>query len=156
MSLYIIIILNAINRIKNHICIIDCVFSPIIFFQNRLFITPLIKINTNLHPSSAGIGRRLNTPKLIDIIAQIIRRNIIHSLNALVMKSTIHTGPLTCASASCLSFGVSGVNIFFTRIPSHLKVRSDWLYVSIKPYFIAFKKEYLYSKSLLRVMFSDT
>jgi hypothetical protein len=117
---------------------------------------PFITMNTNLHQSRAGIGKRLKTQRLIEIMAQIIRRKIIHPFIELVIKSTIHIGPLTCESASCLSVGVSGVNIFFTRIPSHLRVRSDWLYVSKKPYLIALKKEYLYLKFSSIRMLSET
>jgi hypothetical protein len=118
--------------------------------------TPFTTIKTNLPPSRAGIGRRLKTHKLIDMIAQIMRRKITHPPSALVIKSTIQIGPLTCEIASCLSVGVSGLSIFHKRVQSHLNVRRDWLYVSEKPFFIAIGKEYLYSKFSLIFIFSDT
>jgi len=54
-----------------------------------------MRIKTNLPPSRAGIGRRLNTHKLILIIAESIRININPPERELVIKSTIPIGPLT-------------------------------------------------------------
>jgi hypothetical protein len=129
-SLYAINKLNAIKNIKNHTCIIASVFSLIAFLQNIFFINQFTVIKRNLHPSRAGIGNKLNTHKFIEIIAQIINKNTIQASRELLIKSTIHIGQLTCAIASSLSFGVSGLNIFLINIHIHLNVKSVWLYVS--------------------------
>ncbi len=84
------------------------------FFQNIFFIVPFIVINTNRPPSRAGIGRRLNTHRFIDIIAAIIIINLIHPHSEPLIKSTIPIGPLTCSTASLRSTGVSG-NISFLK-----------------------------------------
>ncbi|MBT3726184.1 hypothetical protein HOG21_00320 [bacterium] len=115
-SLYAIIILNAIKKIKNRKWIIHSVFSLIAFLQNIFSIKPFIVIKINLHQSRAGIGNRLKTHRLIDIIAQSIIMNVIQASIELLIKSTTHIGPLTCFMASCLSLGVSGLNIFLIRI----------------------------------------
>ena len=112
------------ENIKNQICIIHSVFSLIAFLQNIFLINQFTVINKNLHQSRAGIGSRLNTHKLIDIIAQITSKNINHASIELVIKSTIHIGHFTCSNASCLSTGVSGLNIFLTKIPNHLNVNN--------------------------------
>jgi len=109
---------------KNHICIIHSVFSLITFLQKILFIKPFIVIKRNLQPSKAGIGNRLKTHRLIDIIAQITIKNTIHHSIELLIKSTIQIGQLTCCKASSLSFGVSGLNIFLTKIHNHLNVNN--------------------------------
>ncbi|MDR1987816.1 MAG: hypothetical protein LBQ24_03510 [Candidatus Peribacteria bacterium] len=98
--------------IKNVVCSIASVISDIIFFQNIFSIIEFVSINKNLHQSSAGIGKRLNTHKLIDIIAQNIIRNINQACRELLIKSTIQIGQLTDSNASFLSSGVSGLNIF--------------------------------------------
>ncbi|MBT3729604.1 hypothetical protein HOF65_06370 [bacterium] len=108
---------------KNQICINHSVFSLIAFLQNAFFINQFIVIKRNLQPSSAGIGSRLNTHKLIDIIAHITNKNTNPACIELVIKSTIQIGHLTCSKASCLSTGVSGLNIFLTIIHNHLNVR---------------------------------
>jgi hypothetical protein len=95
------------------------------FFQNNFSMMPLTKININLHPSSAGIGKRLKTHKFILIIAAMMNINFIPAESEFVIKSTIPIGPLTCSIASCLSIGVSGTTIFFTKLPIHWNVRSD-------------------------------
>ena len=84
----------------------------------------------NLPQSRAGIGSKLNTHKFILITAVIINKNFTHADKEFVIKSTIPIGPLTCLIASVLSWGVAGLNIFFTNIQIHLNVRRDWLYVS--------------------------
>jgi hypothetical protein len=55
----------------------------------------LITIKTNLPPSSAGIGRRLNTQRLIEIMAHKIIIKIIPFQIDFVIKSTIPIGPDT-------------------------------------------------------------
>ena len=70
-SLYAIIILNAIKKIKKVQWIILSVFSLIAFFQNIFWINQFIAISKNLHQSKAGIGNKLKTHKFILIIAQI-------------------------------------------------------------------------------------
>jgi hypothetical protein len=124
-SLYAIKILNAIKNKKNHTCIRFSSCAVIACLQKIFFIIQLIVINTNLPPSSAGSGSKLNTPKLILITAAIININIIPADIELVMKSNIPIGPLTCSIASCLSVGVAGLNIFLTNNQIHLNVSSD-------------------------------
>ena len=108
----------------------------------------------NLHQSSAGIGKRLNTQRLIEIIAQITTKNIIQPSKEWLMKSTIQMGQLTCSKASVLSFGVSGLNIFLINIHNHLNVNNVWLYVSKLQYLIESIIQYLYSNSLFNFIFS--
>ncbi|MDR0771957.1 MAG: hypothetical protein LBF15_02685 [Candidatus Peribacteria bacterium] len=75
------------------------------FLPKTFSIVEFIKMNKNLHQSRAGIGSKLNTHKLMEIIAQNIAKNIIQALRELVMKSTIPIGQLTDCIASCLSSG---------------------------------------------------
>jgi len=82
----------------------------------------LIEINKNLHQSRAGIGRRLNTQRLIEIIAQIITIKTIPALSEFATKSTIPIGHFMFCTASILSSGVSGFTSFFTNIQIALKV----------------------------------
>ena len=78
-SLYAIKTESAINRRKNIIWTIFSIFPESAVFQNILSIALRIHNSKSLHPSNAGIGRRLNTHKFIDIIAHsIIRRVIPH------------------------------------------------------------------------------
>ena len=81
-------------------------------------------MNKNLHQSSAGIGNKLNTHKFIEIIAHIITININQALSESFIKSTIHIGQLRDSIASFLSTGVSGLNIFLTKIHIHLNVNN--------------------------------
>jgi hypothetical protein len=76
----------------------------------------LVHNNKSLPPSKAGIGRRLNTHRFTDIIAQRIISIVNHLLIDCVMSQTIPIGPATLSIASSLSCGVSGLNIFFTNI----------------------------------------
>ena len=99
-------ILNAIRKIKNHTCRSHSKLSEIAFFPNIFLIIELIVMSKNLPPSSAGIGSKLNTQRLILIIAQIITINIIPLVIDFVIKSTIPIGPETWSIASCLSVGV--------------------------------------------------
>lgn len=115
--------LSAINRMKKITWIIPSIRSPIIFFQNNFCIEVLRTMKAKRPPSRAGIGRRLNTPRLIEIMAPIIRRKIIPSLKVFEIKSTSQIGPLICSIASLLSSFVFGANIFCTRIQSHLNVK---------------------------------
>ena len=101
--------------------------SPIVFFHKISFVIEFIIIIKNLHQSKAGIGNKLNIHKLIEMIAQIININIIHSEIEDEIKSTIQIGQLTCCKASSLSLGVSGTKIFQRSSFSHLKVNIDWL-----------------------------
>ena len=80
-------------------------------------------MSKNLPPSRAGIGSRLKTQRLIDIIAHSIKINTIPLEIDFVIKSTIPIGQDICLIASCLSLGVSGVKIFPAKSESHLKVR---------------------------------
>jgi hypothetical protein len=115
MSLYAIIILNAINKIKNKKCIIASLVAQIILFQNNFSIIQLTRINKNLHPSRAGIGSKLKTQRFTDIIAQKITRNIIQDLRDSLIRFTIQIGQLTNFNASSLSSLFFGLNIFFTK-----------------------------------------
>jgi hypothetical protein len=126
----------------------------IIFFQNILAIIQLIIIRINLHPSRAGIGSKLKTHKLIDIIAQIINIKLIPFCIELLIKSTIHIGHFTCFIASVLCSGVSGVKILTNNNLIHLNVRIDKLNVSFIQYVIESKNQYLYLKSQLSLIFS--
>jgi hypothetical protein len=92
-SLYQIIRLNHISIIKKNICIKFSKLSLTAFFQSILENSELIEINKNLHQSRAGIGNRLNTQRLIEIIAHIITINITQDFSELATKSTIHIGP---------------------------------------------------------------
>jgi hypothetical protein len=100
--------------IKNVVCSIASVISDIAFFQNIFFIIEFVNISKNLHQSSAGIGKRLKTQRLIETIAQNITKNTNQASKELLMKSTIQIGQLTDSIASCLSSGVSGLKIFLT------------------------------------------
>ena len=83
--------------------------------------------NTNLQPSKAGIGRRLNTHKFTEITAQRINKNIIQFVKVCEIIQIIQTGPDTEFIASVLSSGVSGEKIFLTKNQSHDKVKTPWL-----------------------------
>jgi len=76
----------------------------------------------NLHQSKAGIGNKLNTQRLIEIIADKINKNIIPALKEFATKSTIQIGHFIFLTASSLSVSVFGLNIFCHKIPIHLKV----------------------------------
>jgi len=91
----------------------------IAFLQNIFSIIPFRVIKINLHPSRAGIGKRLKTHKLILIIAHKISIKINHADIEFVIKSTIHIGQLTCSIASDRSVGVLGLNIFLIKIHNH-------------------------------------
>jgi hypothetical protein len=153
MSLYHIIKLKAIKMIKNTKWRIPSVVPFMNFFPKTFSIVEFIKINRNLHQSRAGIGSKLNTHKLIEIIAQNMAKNIIQALRELVIKSTIPIGQLTACIASCLSFGVWGLNIFFKIYQIHLNVSNISFFVSIKAYFAESKGQYLYLKSLFISIF---
>jgi hypothetical protein len=111
-SLYAIITLNAINKIKNKKCVIASPIGEIIFFQNNFSIIQFRKINKNLHQSRAGIGSKLKIQRFIEIIAQKTTRNIIQDLRDSLINPTIQIGQLTDFSASSLSSLFSGLNIF--------------------------------------------
>jgi hypothetical protein len=74
---------------------IDSHFSLTAFFPKIFFTMLFITISTNLQPSSAGIGRRLKTQRLIDIMAHKIRRNTNPLSRDFVTKSTTPIGQLT-------------------------------------------------------------
>jgi hypothetical protein len=101
-------------------------------------------MNINLHQSRAGIGSKLNTHKLRLIIADNIIMNTIQADMEFEIKSTNHIGQLTCEIASCLSVSVFGLNIFHHNIHKAFRVSILWLYVSITPYFIDSRNQYLY------------
>jgi hypothetical protein len=61
---------------------------------------------------------------LIDIIAHITKRNVIHHCIELLIIPTIHIGQLTWEIASSLSFGVSGFRVFLNNIHNHLNVNN--------------------------------
>jgi hypothetical protein len=98
--------LKNIKIAKNHTCIIHSNHSLIAFFQNIFKINPFIIININLPQSRAGIGNKLNTPKFMLIIAQIIKIKTIPFQIDFIIKSTTQIGHETCLIASCLSVGV--------------------------------------------------
>lgn len=104
--------LSAINTIKKNIWILFSTLYDIHFFPSTLKTSALYTIKINLHPSRAGIGRRLKTQRLIDIIAVRMIRNITPAPRLEVIKSTIPIGPAKLSTASSLSTGVSGKNIF--------------------------------------------
>jgi hypothetical protein len=79
-------------------------------------------IKTNLQPSSAGIGSKLNTQRFMLIIAHIMSIKISHAHILLLIKSTIQIGQLICCKASSLSVGVSGRKIFCPNIQIALNV----------------------------------
>ena len=106
-------------------------------------------INKNLHQSRAGIGNKLKTQRLIEIIAHNIITILIQCVsNTLVIKSTIQIGHFILSKACDLSFGVSGKIIFLNNIQIHLNVRTVCQYVSIIQYFIDSITQYLYLKLL--------
>jgi len=97
---------------------------------NTLSIKLRIQRRSILHQSSAGIGRRLNTPRFTEISAESIMSNVIPELRAPVITETIPIGPATESSACSLSLGVSGAKIFFHSKPSHERVSLDCTYTS--------------------------
>jgi len=96
-----------------------------IFFEKAL-----IQININLHPSSAGIGRRLKTPRFILITAPRMKINFHPSFIHSLTSPTIPIGPLRFCSASSLSLGVSGRKIFPRIRAIHFPVRILCTYIS--------------------------
>ena len=96
------------------------------FFQNIVSKPVLSQRSKSLPQSSAGIGRRLNTQRFTDIIAQRSIRSDVQPARAFVITQTIPIGPATCSRASCLSVGVSGRNISPSSIQSQLRVSLAW------------------------------
>ena len=94
-SLYAIKTESAINRRKNIICVMFSMFPESAVFQNILSIALRIHSSKSLHPSNAGIGRRLNTHKFIDIIAQSITRRVSPHWRDCVITFTIPIGHAT-------------------------------------------------------------
>jgi len=98
------------------------IFPEISFFPNKISKILRIQRRSNLHPSSAGIGRRLKTQRFTDMIAHRIKRSIIPPARESVIRLTIPIGPETFSIASLRSSGVSGKNTFFHKSFNPLKV----------------------------------
>jgi hypothetical protein len=147
-------ILSIINKIKNIKCIIDSPIGHTIFFQNNFPKVAFIKTNKNLPQSRAGIGNKLKTQRLIEIIAQKITKNTIQAFIEELTKLTIQIGQFIEFIASCLSSGVFGLNIFFIIYHIHLNVRNISFFVSIKANLAEFNTQYLYLKFSFKEIFS--
>ncbi|MDR3150845.1 MAG: hypothetical protein LBU14_04550 [Candidatus Peribacteria bacterium] len=113
-----------------------------------------IKTNKNLPQSRAGIGNKLKTQRLIEIIAQKITKNTIQAFIEELTKLTIQIGQFIEFIASCLSSGVFGLNIFFIIYHIHLNVRNISFFVSIKANLAEFNTQYLYLKFSFKEIFS--
>lgn len=146
---------RAINMRKKNIWILVSIFVFTFDFHVIFLINVFIVKNKNLHQSSAGIGRRLNTHKLIEIRAPIIIIMVIHWSNKRTTTSIIPIGHFIFFTAWVLSSGVFGLMIFCINIQSHFNVRRLWVYVSIVQYLRESSNQYLYSKFVLNVIFSD-
>jgi hypothetical protein len=85
----------------------------------------LILIKRNLHQSSAGIGSKLNTQRFIDIIAAMIKINATHASRELATRWTIQIGHFILDTASVLSSGVLGENIFCISVARTFSVSKD-------------------------------
>lgn len=117
----------------------------------------VIVVESSRPPSSAGKGRILITPRLIDIIAMI--RRIIFILIPISTISTIPApipiGPASIHFASSLSAGVAGIIRFFSVFPSTSTVMYESTYVS----WIAYQNESMipnlswYSRLTLRFLY---
>ena len=92
---------------------------------------------------------------LIEIIAQIISKNINPAESVFVIKLTIQTGQDTLCIASVLCSFVCGEIMFFNKNHIHLKVNKTWFLVSKNAYFAESKGQYLYLKFSLKIIFSQ-